>query len=75
MEGQMKTNGLKALRKRLGFRQAEVAEVAHCSRALIISIERLKHYPSPAVRQRIAAALGVSETLIWPDAVGVGDSK
>lgn len=71
----MRTNRLKALRRRLEFTQAELAAAVHCSRALIICIERLKHYPTPSVRQRIAAALFVSEAAIWPDVVGVSDGK
>jgi len=71
----MRKNQLKALRKMLGFTQAKLAADAHSSRALIISIERLGHYPTPSVRQRIAAALAVSEAIIWPDIVGVSDGK
>lgn len=68
----MGENQLREWRKRLGFTQAELATAAHCSRALIISVERLGHYPTPGVRQRIAGALFVSEATIWPKVVTGG---
>ena len=71
----MKKNQLKALRRRLSFTQIELAAAAHCSRALIISIERLNHYPGREVRSRLATALGVSEAVIWPTLEVVSDGK
>lgn len=65
----MRKNQLREWRKKLRFTQAELAASAHCSRALIIWIERLGHYPTPAVRHRIAVALFVNEATIWSDGV------
>lgn len=62
----MRKNKLREWRKKLEFTQAELAMAAHCSRATIIWIERLGHYPTPGVRQRIAVALFVSEKALWP---------
>ena len=62
----MRKNNLRMLRKRLGFSQVGLAEAAHCSRATIIIVERLNHYPTAGVRSRLATALGVSETTLWP---------
>ncbi|MEW6143365.1 MAG: helix-turn-helix domain-containing protein [Chloroflexota bacterium] len=62
----MRKNFLRKLRRRLSYSQAELAEKAHCSRATIILVERLCHYPTRKVRNRLASALGVSESVIWP---------
>lgn len=63
----MRKNKLKEFREKLKFSQIELSLAAHCSRATIIWIERLGHYPTPGVRQRIAVALFVSEATIWPE--------
>jgi len=65
----MRRNNLRKMRSRLVFSQAELAKAAHCSRATIILIERLNHYPSAEVRSRLAAALGMSEAVLWPSLV------
>jgi transcriptional regulator with XRE-family HTH domain len=63
----MKKNNLKKFRKEKGkLTQKELAEKADCTPALIIAIERLGHYPRASSRTKIAAALGVSESTIWP---------
>jgi len=62
----MKRNNLKKFRKMLGFSQVELAQRTHCSRVTIIFIERLGHYPTVGVRSRLATALGVHESVIWP---------
>lgn len=62
----MRKNILRKWRRQLKFTQAELAGAAACSRATIILIERLNHYPGSGVRSRLATALGVSEAVIWP---------
>ena len=62
----MKRNNLRKLRRRLVLSQTELAGLAHCSRATIILIERLRHYPGQDVRARLSKALGISEAAIWP---------
>lgn len=68
----MRKNKLREWRKRLKFTQAELGEAAHCSRATVILIERLGHYPTKGVRAKIAVALFVSEATIWPKVVTSG---
>ncbi|MFH1925666.1 MAG: helix-turn-helix domain-containing protein [Chloroflexota bacterium] len=70
----MRKNMLRVWRRRLSFTQVELAKTAHCSRATIILIERLKHYPTSKVRSRLATALSVSESVIWPT-LEVADGK
>jgi transcriptional regulator with XRE-family HTH domain len=63
----MRKNTLGKWRRRLDLTQAELAVLAHCSRATIIWIERLGHYPTPGVRSKLSKALGVSsEAVLWP---------
>lgn len=62
----MRGNRLRRFRRRLGFSQVDLAKLAHCSRATIILIERLNHYPGSGVRERLTIALGVSEATLWP---------
>jgi len=71
----MRKNNLRMLRRRLGFSQVGLAEEAHCSRATIILVERLNHYPTSGVRSRLATALGVTVAVIWPSVEVVSDDK
>jgi ribosome-binding protein aMBF1 (putative translation factor) len=45
----------------------ELAARVRCSPSLIHSIERYDHQPREQTKARIAAALGVSVSDIWPD--------
>lgn len=63
----MRKNNLRKFRRQLGFSQVGLAKMAHCSRATIILVERLNHYPTARVRSRLATALGISEAAIWPN--------
>jgi DNA-binding XRE family transcriptional regulator len=60
-------NHIRELRKRVGMGQQELSVLAGTSPAELVRIERYGHCPGSAVRQKIAAALGVSEAAIWPD--------
>ncbi len=71
----MRQNQLRALRRRLEFTQSELATAANCSRATVILIERLKHYSRKEVRGRLATALGISESTIWPTLEVANDDK
>lgn len=71
----MRKNNLRMLRRRLGFSQVQLAEAAHCSRATIILVERLNHYPRVEVRRRLATALGISEIALWPTLEVVSNGK
>lgn len=59
-------NKLKTWRQKLRFTQQELTQAAGVSIATIVLIERYGHLPGEDVRGRIAAALGVSETTLWP---------
>jgi len=66
----MRENKLKAWRQRLGFTQVALADAAHCAELTIVQIETLNAYPRPATRTRIAKALGLEESFIWPEEGG-----
>jgi len=55
------------LRKELHLSQLELSIQSQVSPAMIVAIERYGYKPGPAVRSKIAAALGVKESLLWPD--------
>ena len=67
----MTANQLRLWRLKLGFRQQELAALAGVSPALIVAVERYQHLPGEDVRARIAKALGVSQTTIWPEVIDV----
>jgi DNA-binding XRE family transcriptional regulator len=60
-------NRLKHLRLARGLAQYGLATIAQTSPSTIVAAERWGYVPSPAVRQRLAAALGVAVRDIWPD--------
>ncbi len=62
-----KENYLRAWRGKLGLSLQELGASSGCSPATIITIERYRHYPRPTTRERLAAALGVSEDALWPE--------
>ena len=71
----MVVNQLRKWRLSLGYSQLELSVVAEISPVMIVSIERYGYLPGPDVRARIAAALNVSETTLWPDVIGISDGK
>lgn len=71
----MISNELRAWRHKLGFTQQKLTQAAGVSIATIVLIERYGHLPGEDVRARIASALGVGETTLWPDVEGVSDGK
>lgn len=60
-------NNLKQFRQARGLAQYGLATLAQTSPTTIVATERWGYVPTPMVRQRLAAALGVSEHDIWPD--------
>jgi DNA-binding XRE family transcriptional regulator len=62
----MTAHPLRRLRLVRGLPQAGLAVQAGCSPTTVLIIERWGHVPSPPVRQRLAAALGVDVREIWP---------
>lgn len=68
-------NYLRTWRVRLGFSMQELGARAGVSPATVNTIERNGHLPGEDVRVRIAAALDVSETTLWPNVKGVDDGK
>jgi transcriptional regulator with XRE-family HTH domain len=63
----MKANRLRELRLARGVTQLWLAVAAGTTPAHIAVIERYFHYPRPDLRRRIARALGVDESEIWPE--------
>jgi transcriptional regulator with XRE-family HTH domain len=62
----MTMHPLRRLRLARGLPQAGLAVQAGCSPTTVLIVERWGHVPSPPVRQRLAAALGVDVREIWP---------
>ncbi len=71
----MISNELRAWRHKLGFTQQKLTQAAGVSIATIVLIERYGHLPGENVRGRIAVALNVSETTLWPTLEVVNDGK
>lgn len=63
----METNRLRTIRKDHGLALWGLAARAGVSATTLSAVERWDYLPSPAVRQRIANALGVDVLAIWPD--------
>jgi transcriptional regulator with XRE-family HTH domain len=60
------TNNLRRLRQAQGLALYGLAALARVSPTTLSGIERWGYQPTARVRQRIAAALGVTERDIWP---------
>ena len=61
------THQLRQLRLSHGLAIYGLAVRAQVSPTIIGAIERWNYRPGPLVRQRLAAALGVAESEIWPE--------
>jgi transcriptional regulator with XRE-family HTH domain len=59
-------NSLKRLRKQQGFSVWGLSVAARVSAATITIIERYSACPSAKTRAKLARALNVSESIIWP---------
>jgi DNA-binding XRE family transcriptional regulator len=61
-----KENKLRYLRsaKRMSLR--ELAVEAGISTSTLVAVEKYSYLPSQDIRTRIAVALGIRESLIWP---------
>ncbi|HXB16410.1 MAG TPA: helix-turn-helix transcriptional regulator [Solirubrobacteraceae bacterium] len=70
-------NSLELHRRSLGWTQRELAERARVDASAVCRAER-GHYPSANVRMRLAAALDVAISDLWPrndDAAGATAAK
>lgn len=65
-------NNLKALRRAQRLSLWGLATRAGSSATTLSAIERWGYRPGAALRQRIAAALGVAVEDVWPDTDGSG---
>ena len=63
-------NKLKVWRRKLGFTQQELTQVAGVSIATIVLIERYNHLPGDDVRVRLSKALNIPESVIFPNLEG-----
>ena len=70
----MRQNYLRKWRLKLKFSMQELAVKAHVSPATINTIEHYEHYPRADTRSRIAAALGVPESVVWPSLANDDDN-
>jgi transcriptional regulator with XRE-family HTH domain len=55
------------LRKKLQISQLELSVVAQVSPAMISAVEKYNYIPGVKVRTKLAGALGVKESMIWPE--------
>ena len=67
------TNRLRVLRQEHELALWGLAARAGVSASTLSAIERWDYLPTPPVRQRIAEALGVEPSAIWPECGLVGD--
>lgn len=63
----MASNRLREFRKDQGLALWGLAARSHVSASLLSAIEKWDYRPGPEVRRRIAAALGVEPSVIWPE--------
>lgn len=59
-------NQLREVRQAQDKAQMALAIAAGVSPTIIVAIERHGYLPTPPVRERLAAALGVSVEALWP---------
>jgi transcriptional regulator with XRE-family HTH domain len=55
------------LRKKLQFSQLGLAVSAQVSPAMVSAVEKYNYIPGAKVRTKLAGALGVKESMIWPE--------
>jgi DNA-binding XRE family transcriptional regulator len=67
------SNRLRDLRREHGLALWGLAARAGVSASTLSAIERWDYLPTPPVRQRIADALGVEASAIWPECGLVGE--
>jgi lambda repressor-like predicted transcriptional regulator len=65
-------NNLKAIRAARDLALWGLAARARVSATTLSAVERWDYLPGPGVRQRVAVALGVPATDIWPEDAGEG---
>jgi DNA-binding XRE family transcriptional regulator len=62
----MTNNQCLVLRDKRGYSQQQLSIMAGISPATLVAIERYGYVPGPWVRRKLARALRVSESRIWP---------
>ena len=63
----MTNNQCMAIRNKRGYSQQKLSIIARISPATLVAIERYGYVPGPWVRRKLARALRVSESRIWPE--------
>jgi transcriptional regulator with XRE-family HTH domain len=63
----MANKNFRQLRKKLQFSQLELSIVAQVSPAMVSAVEKYGYVPGVEVRAKLAGALGVKESVIWPE--------
>jgi DNA-binding XRE family transcriptional regulator len=63
----MAENKFRQVRNVLGVPMIELAIKSRVSTATLVGIEKYGYTPGPGVRAKLAAALGVSESKLWPE--------
>ena len=71
----MEINNLRRLRKLQGFTVRGLSVAAHVSTATIVAVELYGDIPAAKTCEKIARALNVSETTLWPTLEVVIDGK
>lgn len=71
----MEINNLRRFRKLQGFTVRGLSVAAHVSTATIVAIELYGDIPAAKTREKIARALNVSSTTLWPTLEMVNNGK
>ena len=67
------SNRLRDLRREHGLALWGLAARTGVSASTLSAIERWDYIPTPPIRERIAEALGVDASAIWPECGAVGE--
>ena len=68
-------NALRALRQARGLTILGVAVPAHTAPSTIVAIEKYDYVPGRSVKERLAAALSVAVSDVWPGDDAASDRR
>lgn len=69
------TSRLRSLRHAKGLTLQGLAAASHSSPTTLVFIERYGHRPGADLRHRIAQALNVDESELWPEVAQAGEQQ
>jgi len=68
-------NGVRIMRRALQLKQQELSVRAGISPAELVLIEKYHHLPGEEVRGKLSQAMGVSESMLWPELEPVTEAR